>query len=224
MNTIGVAIPSIPPRENYLLRALRSVDAQTLRPDQVEVVVDRNGDGAAGTRNRAWQALTTDWVAFLDDDDELLPHHLEHLLAVAIDTDADVVYPWHEIRDGWGRVKPDLLGAQGRPFDAWALFGGDPDLHDADDFDPTEVGGPARNYIPITNLVRRSLLVEVGGFWTREGEAFEDWRMWRRLVKAGAKFVHTPEVTWVWHHHGANTEGRSSAWQINAPGMVEAPL
>jgi GT2 family glycosyltransferase len=222
-NSITVAIPSIPPRENYLKRAIASVMAQTLLPDHISVAVDDRGEGAPATRNRAWRAYDSEWVAFLDDDDELLPHHLEHLVQVADETGADMVYPWHTIIGPWGEPLGDFLGAQGIPFDPVPLFGGDPATIDADDFDPNNAG-QARNYIPITNLVRRSLLVEVGGFWARPGEAFEDWRLWRRLVKAGAKIVHTPEITWIWHHHGQNTEGRPSRWQVNAPGMVEAPL
>lgn len=222
-DSITVAIPTIPPREAYLRRAIASVEAQTLQPNFVSVVVDGAGNGASATRNEAWRAHESEWVAFLDDDDELLPHHLEVLLAVANETGADMVYPWHVIRDAWGRPKPDLLGAQGMPFDPWPLFGGNPALIDADDFDSRNAGA-ARNYIPITNLVRRELLVAAGGFSAPPGEACEDWRLWRRLVKLGAKIVHTPEVTWIWHHHGTNTEGRPSRWLVNAPGQVEAPL
>jgi glycosyltransferase involved in cell wall biosynthesis len=223
-NTITVAIPSIPPREHYLARALRSVDAQTLRPDHVSVVVDRNGEGAAATRNRAWQAADTEWIAFLDDDDEFLPHHLEHLLAVALETGADLVYPWHDIKDPAGNPKGDVLNGRGVPFRPWLLFGR-PVAEVVDPDDMTADGPNAQNFVPITVLVRRELLVRVGGFpQPPPGEACEDWRCWRRMVHAGAKFVHTPEVTWIWHHHGANTQGEPARWLANAPGQIEAPL
>jgi glycosyltransferase involved in cell wall biosynthesis len=226
-DTITVAIPTIPPRDGYLRRALRSVDAQTLRPDHVSVVVDRDGNGASETRNRAWMRCESDWVAFLDDDDELLPHHLEHLLDVARETNADMVYPWHRIVGAHGQLMPDYLGAQGVPFDPTGLFGCDPALVDDPDegFDSRSAGN-AHNWIPINVLLRRELLVEAGGFSAPPGEACEDWRLWRRLVKLGANIVHTPEITWVWHWHGSNTEGRPERWKgrINAPNLVEAPL
>jgi hypothetical protein len=137
-------------------------------------------------------------VAFLDDDDEMLPHHLEHLLAVQATTGADVVYPWHRIIGPDGVTPlPDLLGAQGVEFDSVAL--------------------DERNFIPVTLLVRRSLLEEVDGFPIPLSERWphkdcEDWGCWRSLRDAGARFVHTPEVTWVWHHHGDNTSGLPTGW------------
>jgi glycosyltransferase involved in cell wall biosynthesis len=196
--SVTVCIPSIPTRAPLAARALRSVLAQTRPPDAIAVSIDWDRLGAAGNRDRAWRMAGTEWVAFLDDDDELLPEHLEHLLDVAQRTGADVVYPWHRIigPDGVTQL-PDLLGAQGKKFDP-------------DEFE-------RRNYIPITVLVRRSLLVEVDGFpepcsaeWPYPDN--EDWGLWRRLVAAGAVFHHTPQVTWIWHHHGRNTSGRTDRW------------
>lgn len=197
MTTVAVCIPSIAPRGQMLTRAIASVGAQTRAADALCVAIDHDRSGAAVVRNRAWRMADTEFVAFLDDDDELLPNHLEHLLDVQARHDADVVYPWHRIIGPDGRTKADLLGAQGLPFDAEAL--------------------DSRNYIPVTLLVRRALLDEVGGFpvpgtpdWPHQD--CEDWACWRRLRDAGGIFVHTPEVTWLWHHHGANTSGRGDRW------------
>jgi hypothetical protein len=143
-------------------------------------------------------ALSKQAGSILDDDDELFPGHLEHLLEVQRATDADVVYPWHCIigEDGYTRL-PDLLQAQGVPFD------------------PVDL--QRRNYIPVTLLVRRSLMEQVDGFplpFTDRSpvQDCEDWGCWKSLLAAGAKFVHTPEETWVWHWHGANTSGMSTNW------------
>lgn len=181
-----------------LARAVASVVAQTRPPDAVAVAVDHARAGAASVRNRAWRMADTEFVAFLDDDDEMLPHHLEHLLAVQAATGADVVYPWHRIIGPDGVTPlPDLLGAQGVEFDPVAL--------------------DERNFIPVTLLARRSLLEEVDGFPMPLSERWphkdcEDWGCWRSLRDAGARFVHTPEVTWVWHHHGDNTSGLPTGW------------
>lgn len=195
--TVTVCIPSIAPRGRMLTRAIASVAAQTRPANGIAIAIDHDRRGAAVVRNEAWQMASTEFVAFLDDDDELLPHHLEHLLAVQADTGADVVYPWHRIIGPDGRTKADLLGAQGQPFVASELDN--------------------RNFIPVTILVRRSLLADVGGFprpnspeWPH-GDC-EDWGCWRRLRDAGAVFVHTPEITWLWHHHGKNTSGRGDRW------------
>lgn len=195
---VTVCIPSIPPRGHLLNRALASVTRQSRPPDAISVAIDHLRQGAAATRNRAWRAATTEFVAFLDDDDEFHAHHLEHLLNVQSETSADLVYPWHRIIGPDGHTQlPDLLNSKGLAFD------------------PIEL--EIRNYIPITLLVRRSLLEEVDGFPLPFSERWpcqdcEDWACWKSLSAAGAKFVHTPEETWDWHHHGYNTSGMSTNW------------
>jgi glycosyltransferase involved in cell wall biosynthesis len=190
--TVSVCIPTIPPRAPLLRRALGSVYQQTLRPDEVVVVPDVDRRGAAATRNLAVERAASEWVAFLDDDDEFLPHHLEKLVAHQEETGADLVYPWFEIAGGTF----DPLGWEGRAFDPDALR--------------------QANYIPITVLVRRQLLLDAGGFRNRSdgigGATWEDWSAWLALLNRGATFSHLPSRTWRWHHHGGHTRGRSDGW------------
>lgn len=95
---IGVVIP-VYRRQAELHRALASVAAQTTPPSAIVVVDDGSPDairleapfdtdptislvrleknaGAAAARNAGTRQLDTEWVAFLDSDDEWLPHHL----------------------------------------------------------------------------------------------------------------------------------------------------
>src|SRR5688572_23141817 len=88
-----VVIPTIPGRERLLARSLASVDAQERAPFAVIVEVDTGRTGAAATRNRALEKVTTRFVAWLDDDDQLLPAHLRVLEEQAALTGADLVYP-----------------------------------------------------------------------------------------------------------------------------------
>lgn len=191
---VTVCIPTHPGRDAMLARAVASVEAQTVTPAAVMVCDDADGDGAAVTRNRALFATTTEWVAFLDSDDELYPHHLEALLECAAETGADLVYPWFDLVElGAVRNDRDPLKAFGRPFD------------------PDDLR--TRNYIPVTFLCRRELAVAVGGFPVPGTEAWpyetsEDWGFLLAVLDAGATIVHLPERTWRWHHHGANTSGR----------------
>lgn len=197
MSGITVVIPSIPERvENGMLRrALKSVAAQTLLPDNV-IVADANGQSADATRDDAitFERIKTPWLAFLDDDDEFLYTHLESLMRFAIEHDADYVYPWFIVEGGtdpW----PERFG---RPWD------------DAEPICTT-----------ITTLVRTDLYYASGGFLFQEGDndrgpddagnrAYEDERFTLRCIKAGAKIMHLPQRTWVWHHHGHNTMGLPS--------------
>jgi glycosyltransferase involved in cell wall biosynthesis len=208
MPTVGVSIASIPPRAPLLARALASVCAQTRPADQIVVHIDHEGVGAPDSKNAALAAIATDWVAFLDDDDEFLPQHLEHLLQTAEETGADLVYPWYQgINMGIFHIPDELgnlripLGIPFRQVHADMILAGN-------------------NFIPTTVLVRTQLAQEVGGFAVSgargphdniEGDTGDDRALWQRLLNAGAKFVHHPEITWEWCGHdgvsGAHTSG-----------------
>ncbi len=189
---VAVCIPTIPPRTRELHRAVASVKRQTVLPEAICMAIDEKREGAAATRNRAVDLATGEWIAFLDDDDEFLPHHIERCLQHAQDTGADLVYPWFEVVDGF-----DPLGCEGRPFN--------------------EANLRRYNYIPVTVLVRRELILAGGGFQNRSdgvgGATWEDWNMWLALLDLGATFSHLPERTWRWHMGDTqHTHGRSDRW------------
>ena len=183
--SITVVIPTIDERHDQLDRAVASVQAQSL-PAQVEIEFDRLRTGAAATRNRALERVDTEWVAFLDDDDELKPNHLRACARNAALTGADLVYPWFDCD------AEDKIGMFGVPFDPVLLR--------------------KRNYIPVTVLVRTELVRKVGGFQEHpdvNGDPCEDWGLWLALLTAGAVFSHLPQRTWIWHN-GAGTRGRGT--------------
>lgn len=209
--TVGVAIPSIPPRAEMLERALRSVTRQTWPPDQIAVSIDHHAIGASANRNKALDAIDTEWVAFLDDDDEFLPPHLEKLAVCAQRSSADLVYSWFDgINTDFFRIPseadPDVLVTpEGVP---WS-----PHVEHC-------LRVTSGNFIPITVLARTSLVKEVGGFVDQgkpgEFPTGEDYTLWLRLLEAGAKFVHLPERTWRWNGHMAHTSGRSWKMPVHA--------
>ena len=133
--TVTVLTPATPERLSTTLpRAAASVYAQTLAPAGHYVGIDYLGDGPAVTRNRLLESVSTEFVAFLDDDDELHPHHLEVLQRLAEESGAAVVYSCH---DGAG------AGLE-------------------HEFNHDEL--ERRNYIPVTVLARTEAVLEVGGF------------------------------------------------------------
>lgn len=166
---ITVVTPSLPERSVLLAECLASVSAQTQPPTAHLVAVDHAYEGPALTRNALLRAVETEWVAFVDDDDLLDPHHLETLAGHA--DDADVVIPYCRF-DG-PPIPPKFVN---QPFDRGRL---------------------ARHGIfPITVLARTTAVMNAGGF--RRRDRYEDWSMWNRMADAGATFAVVPEVTWTY--------------------------
>jgi peptidoglycan/xylan/chitin deacetylase (PgdA/CDA1 family) len=128
--------------------------------------------GVSAARNAGLAQARHDWVLFLDADDWLRPSHLERLTAhLAAHPELDAVHC------GWARV-------------------------DADQHVLWEELGPAEEdlYPRLARtcafaihacVARRALIQEVGGFdpSLRTGE---DWDLWLRLARAGARFGHVP--------------------------------
>jgi glycosyltransferase involved in cell wall biosynthesis len=186
---ITVLIPTIPPRHELFLRALASVSSQTLPAAATVIETDTGRRGAAAARNRALEAVDTEFVAFLDDDDEFLPDHLKLCARYATLSGVDVVYPGYEVVGG-----DDPVNCFGIPFDASLL--------------------KRRNFIPVTTLCRTELVLAAGGFQERpdeNGDPCEDWGLWLSMLDNGAKFGHLPQRTWRWHL-GDTTRGRPDRW------------
>ncbi len=157
---------------------------QTLAPASLAVHCDY-GEGAWSARNKAVAMAQTEWIAFVDDDDEMLPHHLESLWYLASERKADVASSWFNVIGGVD------------PFPA--NRGEDWDVKDPHVF-------------PITVLVKRSLIMESGALFKSDSRQTGDWEVqdfpfWRSLSDAGGVFAQTAEITWNWHHHSANTSG-----------------
>lgn len=205
--TVTVVIPTIPPRESLLERALASVQAQTRKADQILVALDEEGMGAGPNRNRACELATSDFLAFLDDDDEFLSNHIALLMSAAKASRADVLYSWFELV-GWDEATPE------RPDPLATMYKGEL-VHPLGVPFGTEQARHLRRYawIPATIMVRRTVFERVGGYpapGTTEYEQFngcEDWALLIRLLNAGARFHHVPNRTWRCHH-GNGTAGR----------------
>jgi hypothetical protein len=218
---ITVVTPTIPPRaiiqaaqrESVLASMKYLADRRSEFPSlpgallRYLAVPDLGHAGAAKTRHAGLMQVDTEWVAFFDDDDEMLPAHLYALFSAALEHDAD--YVWSRFRivypDGTGLDGPAFLGE--KAFSQW------------NDEDPCQT--------TITTLVRTELAREAGGFAQFEEDGREvdgqrrgeDHEFTLRCRKAGGVFRHVPEVTWLWHHWGVgargvpgNTSGMPDRW------------
>lgn len=201
--TVAAVIPTIPGREKLLQRALDSVHAQTRKVDQVVVERDSLRTGAAESRNRAMQRVTTDVIAWLDDDDEWLPSHISTCARVLEqDSSVDLVYPVPRMVGG---RDPTAVTYQGHLRLPWGIrFGAEQEAH-------LRRQG---SFIPMTHLVRTEIVRRVNGFpegFVLPGGRYrgEDEAYLIELLDAGAKFEHVPRKTWLWHAHPrTSTAGR----------------
>lgn len=189
---ITVVIPTHSARiaNGMTKRAIGSVLMQSYPVSGLIVEVDKYREGAAVTRNRGLQKVTTDWVAFLDSDDQMKKNHLETLAHGAQATGADYLYTWY-----------DPVG-----------FLRDPLPHFGKEFDPEN---PTQT--TITTLVRTELAQQIGFRVPPPGKLIngerygEDFQFTVECVAAGAKIVHIPQRTWLWNAHGLNTSGLPNA-------------
>jgi glycosyltransferase involved in cell wall biosynthesis len=196
--TVTVVIPSIPPRAELLNRALASVAAQTHPVAAVSIAYDIGHEGAWATRNRALQNVSTEWTAFLDDDDELYPHHVQYLLDLADAHKADFVWGWFDV------VNPPGLRSSD-PFPQ----------HRGREYDPDNP-----HCIPITYMVKTEWLMwavgNIGGFHADPGGSgaweVQDAPLIAEIARLGARMKCTYQVTWKWWHHGDNTSGVPTRW------------
>lgn len=188
---ITVCVPTIPQRRTKLRKALSSIMAQDYPVSAVSIAVDHWKQGSAVTRNRALAAVQTEWVAFLDDDDQFLPRGIETLVQGHLDSGADVIYGLPRIVDAQGTVRPRFFEAGGpEVFDFNLLM--------------------QKSYIPVVSLVKTSLAQEVGGFVFSEdlNGSYDDWGFYKRLAIYGAEFHHINQETFIWNIDGGNTSGK----------------
>jgi hypothetical protein len=192
---VTAVIPTIPPRAHKLNGlCLPSVMRQDYPVSAISIAVDNEGAGAPTNRTNAVNAVATEWIAFLDDDDAWHKDHLGLLVDCQIATNADLVFPWFN-----------------------CIGGRDPfPQHFGREWDITPDNLDEIRQFPITVLARTELIKSVGGFtpvmedgklWDGQ-RAGEDLACWVNCVKAGAKIVHLPERTWDWYHWGGNLSGR----------------
>lgn len=181
--SITVAMPSIPPRVGSVLfhQAVDSVRSQSMQPKGgISVALDVDHAGAAVTRQRALDAVRTEWVAFLDDDDYFYPRHLKTLYDLLIDTRSDYAYSWF---DG------------NNPFP----------MHRGKQMDKANP-----HHTTMTVMVRTELAKEAGFHNHSDANPAwpgEDWNFTLRCIQLGGKFIGTDDVTWHYRCHSGNTSG-----------------
>lgn len=178
-------------QEEYLEEAIESALAQSV-PCEVLVIDDGSTDnslaiaqkyeprvrvisqvnkGLASARNTGIMNATGEYILPLDADDSLLPRCVEVLEMIADATGAEVVSPSFQ-EYGLGTATVILMA--------------NPTLEDF------KIG----NRVGYCSLIKKSALLEVGGYSPRMVEGYEDLHMWFNLLTRGFRIVTVPEPLW----------------------------
>jgi hypothetical protein len=204
MPRVSVIIP-LYNKAPHIGRALRSALSQSLEDHEVIVVDDGSTDGGAAiaarcgdprlrivrqdnagvsaARNRGVAEARSDWVAFLDADDEWMPGFIEAATRCARETGCDVVFA--NLR----------LSTDSAPWLQCAVPGRLPDYFDF------FVANNGRGMNSSSVFVRRDALLRAGGFPPGVTHG-EDLDTWMRLAWSGT-IAYVPEVLAVYHNTGS---------------------
>lgn len=201
--TISVVIP-LKDRAATIRRALDSVLAQTVPPDEI-VVVDghsidngpdivreyhddriilftQKGTGVSRARNQAVERAEGDTIAFLDADDEWTPHHLKTLCRLTRrHPDAGIYTDQYQIRYQDGTTK-------------WPYFKGIPPVP-WEGYIPDFIKSSILGNVPVLTSVAavpKSIFQATGGFpeWAAFGE---DHALWFKIA-----LHHPVAFSWSW--------------------------
>lgn len=146
-----------------LERAIPSV------PDGVRAI-HVHSDTLHGARNLALDCVSTEWIIFLDADDELGSFYVDRMDEV----EADVRIPLVSYVTPQKAARPRFMRVAGHTHDC------EPECLDRG------------NYIVIGAAVRAQLIRDIGGW--RDFDCYEDWDLWLRCFQARATFERTRAV------------------------------
>lgn len=184
---ITIGIPSYNQAE-YLHDAIQSAISQTV-PCEIIIVDDGSTDeslkiaqshgskvqvisqvnkGLSSARNTIIMNMIGDYLLPLDADDILKENAVERILEVIQETDADIVAPSFKT---FGTTNQEII------------------IGPANVFDFLEA-----NRIGYFSAIRKSKLLEIGGYSPKMVFGFEDYHMWINLLNRGAKLVTMKDV------------------------------
>lgn len=163
-------------------RALPSATDQTRKFDQL--VIHHEPDGSLmSCRNAAATEVTSEYLVFLDADDELHP-----TFADAIDEAIEAHVTATPVARGFTPAVAYTAGRRRPPGRIWPRQ----NLHDG-------------NWLVIGTVVPTAAFRAVGGF--HDWPLYEDWCLWQRMEReTGIEWVEVPDALYVAH---ANQQSRN---------------
>lgn len=196
---ISVIIPTYN-RPEQLVRAVKSVLEQTYTDFEAIVVSDcginvsnllkafndhrivhichEKNKGLAATRNTGLRVAKGKYIAYLDDDDEFYPEHIQTLVDKLENSDFKAAYT-----DGAKCLYEERNGE---------LFLSSKFVEHSSEFDPLRI--LAQNYIPVLCMMHEKSCLDHVGLFDETMSVHEDWDLWARLSRH-FPFLHIKKTT-----------------------------
>lgn len=153
-------------------------------------VIKVHGKTLAGARNEAARLATTEWIIYLDADDELEPGYVEAMATGKADLRAPAVRYVAPYRQSAPYV-PRVVRHLHKQCRAECLKQG--------------------NWMVIGTAVRRQMVLDVGGW--REYPVNEDWDLWQRCWLSGATVEAIPSAIYRAHVR-PNSRNRATSQDV----------
>jgi len=196
---VSVVIPTFN-RPDQLLSAVKSVLGQTFTAFEAIIVNDGGIDvskllktlddhrivhirheknkGLAATRNTGIRAAKGKYIAYLDDDDEFYPDHIQTLVDKLENSDFKAAYT-----DGEKCLYEERNDE---------LFLSSKFVEHSSEFDPLRI--LAQNYIPVLCMMHEKSCLDHIGLFDETMSVHEDWDLWARLSRH-FPFMHIKKTT-----------------------------
>ncbi len=160
---------------------------KSLQNPKIKVKFLEKNSGISGATNAALELAKGEYIALMDNDDEITPDALYEMVKAINETRADFIYSDEDFID--------TNGVCSNP-------------HFKPDFSPDLL--LSHNYITHFTCFKHSLLDEVGRF-NSEFDGSQDYDLFLRLTEKCDKVVHIPKVLYHWRTLESSTSANAQA-------------
>lgn len=171
--------------------------------------LEENSGYYAVPRNQAIVLCKASYIAYLDDDNEWDPDHLEALMEEMERGGTDLVYSrWRYRGEGPGEGQDSLFVQATPPAVAGLLQ------------------SPQLNFVDSSSILHSKAAAQAkfgGTPWNDALQRFGDWEFVGRWVTAGLRLRGLDKVTFTYHWHGANLQLTRAARRLTAAVMPGRP-
>ncbi len=165
---------------------------KSFRPKSNELLIRQENSGVISARNRLINEVTTDFLVFLDPDDEFEHNYISEAFAVLdVDRSIEIIYPNVLILDV---VKNNQVAWGTGPFNVETLS--------------------LINTIPMSSIISTRLIKSLGRYSLDFETGPEDWDLWVRAALSNAKALHLPIIG---YKYTKAQVSRSSTLELDMP-------